>query len=56
MSTMFIYNFKKFNEELKMYDLDENNNSLLSEFSGEIIQVIENIPIKIGYTIFGSGS
>ena len=36
---------------LIMYDLDENNNSLLSEFSGEIIQVIENIPIKIGYTI-----
>ena len=37
--------------DLIMYDLDENNNSLLSEFSGEIIQVIENIPIKIGYTI-----
>ena len=37
--------------DLIIYDLDENNGSLLSEFSGEIQEVIEEIPVKIGYTI-----
>ena len=31
--------------------MDTNNGSLLSEFSGEILEVIEEIPIKIRYAI-----
>ncbi|RZP18390.1 MAG: hypothetical protein EVA38_00685 [Flavobacteriales bacterium] len=36
---------------LIMYDLNEYNGSLLSEISGEILEVIEEIPIKINYQI-----
>ena len=37
--------------DLIIYDMDTNNGSLLSEFSGEILEVIEEIPIKIRYAI-----
>ena len=36
---------------LAVYNLDENNGTLLSEISGEIQEVIEEIPIKISYEI-----
>lgn len=34
-----------------MYDLNENNGTLLSEISGDIQEVIEEIPIKFNYQI-----
>jgi hypothetical protein len=37
--------------DLIMYDLNENNGALLSEISGDIQEVIEEIPIKINYEI-----
>ena len=37
--------------DLIMYDLNEYNGALLSEISGDIQEVIEEIPIKINYEI-----